>query len=606
MDTRSLEGWCQETSSWINHPRRPRSTVLKAVFLLSVVLFCYRHLAPSSRIARLVRPVDSQHSVAIGHTEPALGCSQDEVGTKQPPAADRHSSTVKPHPQHQAPQQRPQLLNTRPDYTTSEIPITGSFQDTLQRMVSLLPDEMRIRDLLSPIDGTGEAKIREIGLRTRSFNVLFEAWESIHLVPTPGGMYRRDNIIQYLQTHPDIATELHMDTAKIIHTYEAYRSLVTRLASQLFPWTAPYFADHMALHGSFYSGQRGLVFTASDNQAPYMITSIRAMRRLGCKLPVEVMYLGDNDLSEDFRERLESIPEVLTRDLSQMVLEDGWTLAGWAAKPFAILLSSFREVAFVDADALFVRDPATLFEDDEYAAEGALFFKDRLMMPESKKKWLQKILPRPISRKARETRLWKGESAHMQESGVVVVDKWRHFVALMLVSRLNGPDRDGDKDKGKVGMYDMVYGDKETFWLGWELAGDSGYAFHNGSAALVGAATSSDKRDVQSTETPEQEAFLGKMSICGPQLLHLDRDDRPLWFNGWLQHNKFAKGEAAKPIDFLEYIKEPSDVNDPNGWKLGTNNICCLRANSTEELSESEKDALQMIVDTAREVGALH
>ncbi|EAU37263.1 predicted protein [Aspergillus terreus NIH2624] len=567
--------------AWMNHPRRPRTTILKAIFLLLVVLFCYRHLAPSSGIARLIRPVESQQLVVTGYPEPAPDRSQDEAGRKQSPTVDRHSSSAKPHPQHQTPQQRPQLLDTRPNYSTSEILLADSFQDSLHRMISLLPDEIRIRDLLSPIDGTGEAKIHEIGLRTRSFNVLFEAWEAIHLVPTPGGMYLRDNVIQYLQTHPEIATDLHMDTAKIIHTYEAYRSLVTRLASLLFPWTAPYFANHMALHGSFYSGQRGLVFTASDNQAPYMITSIKAMRKLGCDLPVEVMYLGDNDLSEDFRERLESIPGVLTRDLSQMVLEDKWTLAGWAAKPFAILLSSFREVIFVDADALFVRDPATLFEDDDYVAEGALFFKDRLMMPESKKKWLQAILPRPISRKARETRLWKGESSHMQESGVVVVDKWRHFVALTLVSRLNGPDRDGDKDNGKVGMYDMVYGDKETFWLGWELAGDSGYAFHNGSAAVVGAATSSDKRDVQGSETPEQEAFLGNMSICGPQLLHLGRDDRPLWFNGWLQHSKFAKDEEARPIEFLEYMKEPSDVDDPNGWKLGSNNICCLRADST-------------------------
>lgn len=96
------------------------------------------------------------------------------------------------------------------------------------------------------------------------------------------------------------------------------------------------------------------------------------------------------------------------------------------------------------------------------------------------------------------------------------------------------------------------------------------------------------------------------MSICGPQLLHLGRDDRPLWFNGWLQHSKFAKDDEARPIEFLEYMKEPSDVDDPNGWKLGSNNICCLRADSTEELSESEKDTLRMIVDTAIEVGALH
>ena len=134
------------------------------------------------------------------------------------------------------------------------------------------------------------------------------------------------------------------------------------------------------------------------------------------------------------------------------------TPVGWAAKPFAIMMSSFREVILVDADALFFKDPATLFEDEQYSHTGALFFRDRLMMPESKKKWLQKVLPKPISNHVKQSRFWTGQSGHMQESGVLVVDKWRHFVPMLLVTRMNGPDRDGNEAEGKVGVYDMVYG----------------------------------------------------------------------------------------------------------------------------------------------------
>jgi alpha 1,3-mannosyltransferase len=46
----------------------------------------------------------------------------------------------------------------------------------------------------------------------------------------------------------------------------------------------------------------------------------------------------------------------------------------------------------------------------------------------------------------------------MQDSGVVVVDKWRHFVPLLLTTRLNGIDRDGSEANGHRGVYDMVYG----------------------------------------------------------------------------------------------------------------------------------------------------
>ena len=54
----------------------------------------------------------------------------------------------------------------------------------------------------------------------------------------------------------------------------------------------------------------------------------------------------------------------------------------------------------------------------------------------------------------------------MQESGVIVVDKFRHYLALLFVTRMNGPDRDGNKDEGRIGVNDMVYGGKETVWIG--------------------------------------------------------------------------------------------------------------------------------------------
>jgi alpha 1,3-mannosyltransferase len=111
----------------------------------------------------------------------------------------------------------------------------------------------------------------------------------------------------------------------------------------------------------------------------------------------------------------------VTRDVSRMIFDDGWRLAGWAAKPFAILVSSFREVIFIDADSLFFKNPEVLFDDPDYKDTGALFFRDRRIMPESKKRFLQQLLPKPISKLAKQSRFWTGESGHMQESGVLVV-----------------------------------------------------------------------------------------------------------------------------------------------------------------------------------------
>lgn len=351
-----------------------------------------------------------------------------------------------------------------------------SFEKALAVVVSLLPDEVHMRELVRPVEGSGKEKMREMGLRTRAYRKYFEAWEALHMTTdSEGATYIRDDVIQYLRSHQqdldgsEYTDEgVHgMNLAQTVRTYEAYRAFLLKFANLLFPWTAPYFSDHMSLHAHFKKGGRGIVLTAGDDQAPYLLTTIYSFRQLGCTLPIEVMYLGDQDLGEDYRMELEALPGVTCRDIAQMTNDEGWKLAGWAAKPFAILLSSFREVIFIDADSLFFKNPEVLFDEPDYKQTGALFFRDRLIMPESKKRWLQQVLPKPIPRLAKQSRFWTGESGHQQESGVIVVDKWKHFISMLLVTRFNGPDRDGNKEKGITGVYDMMYGDKETFWIGF-------------------------------------------------------------------------------------------------------------------------------------------
>ncbi|RMD42672.1 hypothetical protein DV735_g2424, partial [Chaetothyriales sp. CBS 134920] len=467
------------------------------------------------------------------------------------------------------------------------------FEQALRRVIDLLPGEMLMRDLLRPVEGTGKEKLREMGLRVRAYKNYFKTWEDLHLgFDADGGVYVRDDVVQYLRnsdTSEHLISVSDVSLAQQIRAYESYRSFLARFGQLLFPWTTPYFSDHMTLHAHFKRGGRGIVLTAGDNQAPYVLTSIPIMRQLGCNLPIEVMYLGDSDLSEDFRADIESLEGVVTRDMSPMVSDEGWKLAGWAAKPFAILFSSFREAIFIDADSLFFQNPEVLFDDPGYKATGALFFRDRLLLPGSKKRWLQQILPKPISRQVKQSRLWTGDSSHMQESGVVVVDKWRHFIALMLVTRMNGPDRDGGN--GKIGVYQMVYGDKETFWIGWELAGDLEYSFHPGDAGVM----------------EESEPFGPQnYTICAPQLLHFDLDGKPLWFNGWLLDNKFADKKKKKFATFEHYLVEPRELRDPVAWQLEQANTCCLTTDFDKkfDFTYEEKRLLQDMMNKAREVGA--
>lgn len=523
------------------------------------------------------------------------------------------------------------------------------FDEAFRRVINLLPSELEVRGLLQPLDGmTGEAHLRELGVRTRRYKKYLEAWEDLHLVPdSEGGTYMRDDVIQYIHEQHRIVSEEDgsNDLAETIHAYESYRGLLVQLSELLFPFTAPYFPDHMTLRSHIQKGGRGIALTAGNDQVAYLLTQIPILRRLGCNLPIEVMYARDSDLNRDSRQDLEDLEGVVTRDIGDMVRDKGWTLAGWAIKPFAILLSSFREVIFIDSDSFFFRNPEVMFDDPGYVKTGALFFRDRLIMPELRRSWLQSVLPQPVSRNVKQSRLWTGDSGHQQESGVLVVDTYRHFMAMLLVARMNGPDRDGNRDAQKVGVYDMVYGDKETFWLGFELVGDTDYVFHQGDTGTLGVMKTREEMEAEkanlqswavldnSTDTgfddaelyPEFDAeggispaaaaddvdatqspdALPSRRMCSPQLLHLDLEGKPFWFNGGLVMNKFLERRRRKFGTFDSYLIEPRDVREPGAWILGEGNMCCLTTDNHlyGMLTTAEKGLIDEMIAQAGRMG---
>ncbi|KAI5917848.1 mannosyltransferase putative-domain-containing protein [Camillea tinctor] len=565
-----------------------------------------------------------------------------------------------------------------PEETTLSIPIPpwtrtsakrSAFDKALQKVISLLPDEVYRSKLLRPITTGGAERMREIGIRTRIYRTYFEAWENLHLVEDEAGnMFVRDDVIQSLYAREgllnlaagvpsngiqDTSSNREDDKevlrksqqlAQTIRTYETFRSFLKEFADFLFPWTTPYFANHMTLHAQFKRHGRGIVLTAGNDQAPWLLTTIYSFRQLGCTLPIEVVYHGELDLGKDYRSDLEALPGVITRDISTMINDSGWELTGWAVKPFAILLSSFREVIFIDADALFFRNPALLFDDPDYQRTGALFFRDRNAPVDSKQDFLKTIMPHPVPKLAKQSSWWTGESIYMQESGVVVVDKWKHFIAMMLVCRLNGSDRN-TKD-GVEGVYSLMFGDKETFWLGFLLSGDESYAFHSGETGVLGVVESNilkkDSGDSGNRGAPryddnsltgaenqkkrgeweknieeekKETVIVIKMdskghalaTICASQLLHLDLDGRPLWFNNWLLEDKYADRAEQRFLvaeSFLADARLLPEKGDGDFWSIATANMACLTAEEKRvgKLTEKEKRIFDMMVRRTKEV----
>lgn len=204
------------------------------------------------------------------------------------------------------------------------------------------------------------------------------------------------------------------------------------------------------LEGQEFSGTgRGIVICAGGvhmfTNAWVLVWHLRKVLR--CELPVEIWHLGPAEMSTGMRCMLESLG-AKTVDAHVVLSRRPARIAdGWQLKPYALIMSGFREVLMLDADNVPAVDPTFLFDLPEFAATGAIFWPDVLDISQANPIWRELGLP-ALQRTSFET-------------GQMLIDKGRHSQALEIVLRLN---EDADR------YYKLVYGDKDTFLAGWLIA----------------------------------------------------------------------------------------------------------------------------------------
>ncbi|KAJ3008124.1 UNVERIFIED_CONTAM: hypothetical protein HDU68_003220 [Siphonaria sp. JEL0065] len=237
-------------------------------------------------------------------------------------------------------------------------------------------------------------------------------------------------------------------------------SLVEDHTHTIYPWISPKFKSIRDMQQKFLKAdqQDGIVFTTGQWHFELALHAILSLRDvLNATLPIEVYYAGPGDLNPNMIRSLNSIKGVTTVDIWDCFGEEATKISGWSIKPFAILASKFRNVIFVDADALFFQDPAILLKTSQLFKEyGQLFYHDRTI-GSGDAKWFKSINKYPTNY-AKTLRYMNRRSSHEMESGVVVVDKARAGVlhGLLLVCKMNSFDE-------RAILYDEIHGDKESF-----------------------------------------------------------------------------------------------------------------------------------------------
>lgn len=221
------------------------------------------------------------------------------------------------------------------------------------------------------------------------------------------------------------------------------KGVISSLLERHFPWWLPDPSTYMPWHRRSNSDPYdiGIVICAGSHNKVFTIHLIRILRDvLHSKLPIEIAYGGDEDLSfadrHDFMAvghdiRLVNIVDHFDESVGS--LKNG----GFAMKPFSMLASRFRKVIMADADTIFLQAPDQVFVTDPGLVEtGTLFWHDRAVGAGSDDRhhWIESFLgEREPSPYLGHTAFWTDSLAEQQDSAVVCMDKGRPRVFMSLL-----------------------------------------------------------------------------------------------------------------------------------------------------------------------------
>ncbi|KAK3279264.1 hypothetical protein CYMTET_12839, partial [Cymbomonas tetramitiformis] len=198
---------------------------------------------------------------------------------------------------------------------------------------------------------------------------------------------------------------------------------------------------------------RGIVMCAGG--VKYMVpalANIFVLRTIGCRLPVELWSLAGEQPTPKLRDAL-SLLGVTVRNYEEIYPGGSQSVfSGYAMKIMALLFSSFKEVLFLDADSMPIRDPTYLFSIPQYKQTGAVFWPDFWNAPDIRDLWELLGLDAPGARRPVGT----------HESGQMLVHKERGWRGVLLALFMNM-----EKDLYYPLIGGTGEGDKETYAMAY-------------------------------------------------------------------------------------------------------------------------------------------
>ncbi|KAG7400157.1 hypothetical protein PHYBOEH_006865 [Phytophthora boehmeriae] len=301
------------------------------------------------------------------------------------------------------------------------------------------------------------------------------------------------------------------------------------------------------------SRDKGVVICMHDGVLAMGLSLIRELRCLGNEELVQVYHCGQGELSQKSKDWLFAADDRLELvDVCSDLVDRGVLtqfkankFKNWWVKPLAMFHTDVRHVMLMDVDDIIIKDPAALRELDGYKTTGTTFFYDRVYARcnkfvngnDGQHKYLKKLFATfnyasfnitegaAPSEHALESFAYKGKTCHEMDSSLVLMDKERAGQTVLDIMFWFIT-----KERFR---FDFSWGDKETFWLSYEMA-HMPYHFSPWGVSVV-------------SSTPNKDMKKHPDSLCGSILQYMPvdvegQDAEMLYVNGKALLDPYPQG----------------------------------------------------------------
>lgn len=212
--------------------------------------------------------------------------------------------------------------------------------------------------------------------------------------------------------------------------------------------------------GIVIAGGGSVYFTAA-------FVCIRLLRKVHkCELPIEVWHLGKEEMDPRMSRILGDLGGVVTIDVRDFPTA-GRVPGGWELKSYAIIHSRFKEVLFLDADQIPVKDPEFLFDEPNYIKTGAILWPDLTPWGWCITEQGFKTAGLPVPGNSRNPSWGKPTDYTPVESGQLLVNKEKCWRELLLALYINEHSNYWYRNPQGHRVW-HIYGDKDTFYIAWQ------------------------------------------------------------------------------------------------------------------------------------------